>query len=338
MATRKFNLDEDLSAALSETVIAASDYAGELHYEVIPLKNIEFDPENPRALAIGLADLPHGPKETDPKYAIKIREFEELSSLASTIKDHGILNPIIVYPLGQKYRLVAGERRCLASRIAGIDTIKANVLKTKPTDLKCSSLQWIENVERVDLKLSERLKNLKKIIHTYEAEKGSLDEFNPKFIKELLGCSWTNAVNYHAALSADEVIQDAIINDKIKSLEKAALIAKIDCPDLKAQALQACIAGESFLTLKGIASKQTVINDKNYSVPTNTRKKKGRTATRVNLGHIENTSVIKNLIFTVLKDAKYKKFSDKFSNYDWNDYTSVSEAFKSLLNIIRQIG
>ena len=66
----------------------------------------------------------------------------------------------MVYKLGEKYRLVAGERRTLAS-IIGQDRYSAKILDSKPTDLKISLLQWIGNVERSDLSLWERLKILK---------------------------------------------------------------------------------------------------------------------------------------------------------------------------------
>ena len=73
---------------------------------------------------------------------------ETLKSLADSIKEKGVLQPILVKKLGDEYRIVAGERRFLASQEAGLEEIPACILDEKDND---KEIQLIENTQREDL-------------------------------------------------------------------------------------------------------------------------------------------------------------------------------------------
>src|SRR3990167_1401181 len=80
------------------------------------------------------------------------RYFDDqaLNELAESIKEHGLLQPIIVTPKGQgTYQIVAGERRWRATKIAGLETIPVIVRSTK--ELEKLEIALVENVQRVDL-------------------------------------------------------------------------------------------------------------------------------------------------------------------------------------------
>ncbi len=77
----------------------------------------------------------------------------ELESLAGSIKRHGVLQPIVLIKKGQKYQIVAGERRFRASQIAGKETVPA-VVRTL-SDQNKLELSLIENVQRQDLNVIE---------------------------------------------------------------------------------------------------------------------------------------------------------------------------------------
>src|SRR5262245_8867587 len=115
----KFKLDSTKSSAtkeaISRTLEIANNYAGELSIEVLPLTSIELDPENKRDLLLTLPDAMHGIDKADPNYERKLQDWKSLESLAKTIKDDQLINPIFVYRYGNKCRLIAGERRTLAS-------------------------------------------------------------------------------------------------------------------------------------------------------------------------------------------------------------------------------
>ncbi len=73
---------------------------------------------------------------------------ETLKSLANSIKEKGVLQPILVKKLGGEYKIVAGERRFLASQEAGLEEIPACILDEKDND---KEIQLIENTQREDL-------------------------------------------------------------------------------------------------------------------------------------------------------------------------------------------
>ena len=90
------------------------------------------------------------PNEDQPR-----RHFDEvaLSELAASIKEHGVVQPIVVVPKGEQYEIVAGERRWRASKLAGIDKIPALVRTL--TDQHKLELSLIENLQRQDLNALE---------------------------------------------------------------------------------------------------------------------------------------------------------------------------------------
>lgn len=337
MAKKVFSLASNIAEALTTTINTAKSNAGALNIEIIRLISIELDPENPRELSITLDDIKNVIESNVSLSKEKQQEYDELLSLANSIREHGLLNPIVVYKRGDKYFLIAGERRCLASHIAGCTDIKATVFDNKPTALKLSFLQWVENMERSDLRLYERVNNLRKIVNAHEIEHGKQD-ITPAFLKNILGCSWTNATNYFSVLHASPEISAAIKENKINNLEKAAFITKIDTKDIREKALQACIAGEPLKVLKAIVNGEAVQNDiLNSKVPLKENiRKRGRVATKVNLGSIKDTRVIKEIASIVLNNDKFVKYKSKFQSFDWEDYSSVKEAFHLLLNIIEK--
>lgn len=74
---------------------------------------------------------------------------EEITALAHSIKEHGVLQPILVVQDGERYKVIAGERRLRASKLAGLDRIPARVLSTD--DKATHEIALRENLDRVDL-------------------------------------------------------------------------------------------------------------------------------------------------------------------------------------------
>jgi ParB family transcriptional regulator, chromosome partitioning protein len=74
---------------------------------------------------------------------------EEITALAHSIKEHGVLQPILVVQDGDRYKVIAGERRLRASKQAGIERIPARVLNS--TDKAIHEIALRENLDRVDL-------------------------------------------------------------------------------------------------------------------------------------------------------------------------------------------
>lgn len=75
---------------------------------------------------------------------------DELAELAETIEKHGLIQPIAVRKVGDRYQIISGERRTRATRLAGLPTIKAEVYE-ELSDQTMSEWALIENIQRVDL-------------------------------------------------------------------------------------------------------------------------------------------------------------------------------------------
>src|SRR5206468_2787937 len=73
----------------------------------------------------------------------------EISALSESVKQHGVLQPILVVQDGDRYKVIAGERRLRASKLAGLDRIPARVLSTN--DKATHEIALRENLDRVDL-------------------------------------------------------------------------------------------------------------------------------------------------------------------------------------------
>ena len=106
--------------------------------------------------------------QVEPNKEQPRREFEPaaLSELADSIREHGILQPIIVRPLeGDRYQIVAGERRWRASRMAGLTQIP--VIIRELDDLVSMELALIENLQREDLTALEEADGYRSLMELY---------------------------------------------------------------------------------------------------------------------------------------------------------------------------
>lgn len=330
-----FKIGNALSAGLEETITAAHNYSGDLRVDIIPIKKIEADPENPRDFLLTFDDLHQGVSPADADYARKQQEKDSLQTMASSIKEQGIINPIVVYKNGEKYRLIAGERRTLASILAGKSDIQAKILDNKPNDLKISILQWIENIERSDLTLWERLRNLEKMVSFYSSKKNTTSEsISLTELSQLIGCSKPHAMNYKAVLMADDQLKACIKEDKIKNLEKAALIANIKSSALKQDAIQACLKGATYKKLKMMAEQDSI---KTAVKEKTTPAARGRQATSVNLGATKNIAVARIIFDSVLNHNSLSHLTSHFKTTDLNDYKAITETFKDLLRKLEEL-
>lgn len=312
-----FSISQSIQRGLVETVNAVKNNAGTMRFEVIAITNLEIDPENPRELLLTPDDI--NKASIEKLNTEKAQEYESLLSLSETIKMKGVINPVVVYKYGEKYRLVAGERRFLASLIAKKTDIQAKVLNEKPKDLK--QIQWIENTEREDLSLKDRLGNVESVIQEHLRDHPTT-KISATLIKELLGVSLQQATSYLAAINASQEIKDHISNGIITSLDKVAAIVKIEDSELQAKALEACIAGSSLKSIQSLKQKNKQIE------------KRGRVAKKINLGSTEKSDAIRKLISFIVERNEYKQYGEKFSGINWSDHKRVANAFKELLELI----
>ena len=118
------------------------------------LPDLNENPEGVREIGIGLIDPnPDQPRRTFPE--------EGLAQLAESIRQQGLLQPVLVTPEGGRYRLVAGERRWRAARKAGLETIPCVVREMSLREQMEAAL--IENLQREDLNPAEEARALQEL-------------------------------------------------------------------------------------------------------------------------------------------------------------------------------
>ena len=327
MAKKSFKIRGNLAEALDDTVSSAKNNAGELHIEVIPLRKIALDPENPRDLLLSFEDLYEGISGNDTEKKRKTAEKEALNSMMKSINDQGVINPVVVYKHGEQYRLIAGERRTLSSILAGKIDIPAKVLTARPDPLKLSLLQWIENIEREDLTLWERLRNLEKILAAFvENQEKALKEITATELSQLLGCSLQQGANYRNVLSASDHLREFIKSGAIKNIEKAAFIAKSPTA-LQASLIQACVDGNTLSEMKKMAKANQGSKSKSTA---------GRPSTKINFGSTSNTQVANTILDCVISNKSLEKYTANLGDIKWDDHKSIATAFRQLIKSLEQ--
>src|SRR3990167_3199270 len=328
---KRFGISEALTRGLSETIHVVEHHSGMFRNVVLPLSRIELDPENPRKLSIDLADIRQGIRPDDPHNQRKQDELERLKELAHTIQSNGVINPVIVYKRGELYRVVAGERRCLAAILAGKQEIDARILNEKPKGFELKLIQWTENTAREDLTLNERIDNVRDIIHEYQKQKGPA-ELNATLLKSILGFSLSQATYYLLVLNAPDDVQFHIQSGNIRNLDKAALISSVESPEIRNQLLNACIKGSTITELRSIISPQKVTKKNKHVLQISTR---GRNTVKINMGATKNTEVIKTIVNCVLAQVQLNhSHTTLFSQINWNDLRQATKAFRKLIEIL----
>lgn len=136
-----------------------------------------------------------------------------IAELASSIRRHGVLQPIVVSRRGDGYELVAGHRRVLAARAAGKTTIPAVVREDVRDRLE---LALVENLQRADLNAIETARAYKLLMETYDLTQEQL--------AERVGKSRSHVANMLRALSAPQVLQDAVLEGRISEGHLRALL------------------------------------------------------------------------------------------------------------------
>ena len=149
--------------------------------------------------------------------------FDEqgLKELAVSIKEHGVIQPIIVRQVDNKYEIIAGERRYKASTMAGLTKIPAIVKNLD--DKESSKVALIENLQRRDLSPIEEARTYQKIL---ELE----DNMTQEELAASVGKTQSSVSNKIRLLSLPDEVQDALLNNKI-SERHARCLLKIESAD-----------------------------------------------------------------------------------------------------------
>lgn len=142
--------------------------------------------------------------------------FEErpLKELAISIKEHGVIQPIIVRKVNDKYEIIAGERRYKASALAGLTKIPAIIRNLD--DKESSKVALLENLQRRNLNPIEEARTYQKILE--------IDEMTQEELAKTMGKSQSAVANKIRLLSLPEEIQKALLDEKISERHARTLL------------------------------------------------------------------------------------------------------------------
>ena len=167
----------------------------------------------PAALQAGALEIPLEQIQPNRQQPRQHFDQEAIRALATSIAGHGVLQPIVVSRHANGFELIAGHRRVLASRVAGKTTIPA-VIREEVSDRL--ELALIENLQREDLNAIETARAYKLLMETYDLTQEQL--------AERVGKSRSSVANTLRALSAPQILQDAVQDGKISEGHLRALL------------------------------------------------------------------------------------------------------------------
>jgi ParB family chromosome partitioning protein len=104
--------------------------------------------------------------EHNPYQPRKNFDDDELKSLSASIKNHGVLQPLVVRPVGDKFQLVAGERRLRAARTAGLEAVPVRLVNFNDQEVLEAAL--VENIQRSDLNPIEKAEGFKDYLDRFK--------------------------------------------------------------------------------------------------------------------------------------------------------------------------
>lgn len=145
----------------------------------------------------------------------EIFDDQALKELAVSIKEHGVIQPIIVRKVENKYEIIAGERRYKASTMAGLTKIPAIVKNYD--DKESSKVALIENLQRKDLTPIEEARTYQKILELEE-------EMTQEQLAATLGKTQSSVSNKLRLLTLPDEIQDALLKEKISERHARSLL------------------------------------------------------------------------------------------------------------------
>ncbi len=143
-------------------------------------------------------------------------KFDEnaINELAGSIKEHGVIQPILVREIGDKYEIIAGERRYKASVLAGKETIPAIINNLNDRD--SAEVALIENIQRKDLTPIEEAISYKKIL--------DMGYLNQESLATKIDRTQSTISNKLRLLNLDEEVQEALLNNQISERHARSLL------------------------------------------------------------------------------------------------------------------
>ncbi len=215
-------------------------------FPAVPASPISTNSRAATATAPSREDLTAGPREIDidliepSPFQPRTRFREEaLAELSRSIQASGIIQPVVVRPVGNRYQLIAGERRWRAAQRAGLSKISA-IIKPVPDSLALE-MTLVENIQREDLNAIEAARAFERLMHEFQ--------LTQEAVAERTGKDRTTVANAIRLLKLEPTIQEWIEDGKLSAGHGRALLA---VPDSQLRMRYAQRAARGGLTVRQI--------------------------------------------------------------------------------------
>ena len=201
--------------------------------------------------------------------------FDEdaLNELAKSIRQHGIIQPLVLRKIGNKYEIIAGERRYKAAYIAGLSKVPAVIIDLN--DNESAEVAIVENIQRKNLSPIEEAKSYKKLL-----DRGYLTQ---EELASRMGKTQGSISNKLRLLNLTEEVQDALLNNQISERHARSLL-KVENEDEQIELLNRII--NERLNVRDTENLINNIEPKNNYVPAN--------SSTSDIGNVESFEDINN--------------------------------------------
>ena len=236
----------------------------------------------------------------------KIFDETNLNDLTNSIKERGILQPIIVRKSddeNSKYEIIAGERRWLAAQKAGLHTVP--VVVTLADDLKSLEFAIVENVQRHDLNPLEEAQGYKKLIDEFSYDQDKVSKF--------IGKSRSYISNSLRLLTLPNEIIKLIENQKLTAGHAKILVG---------------LENASFIANKIIEKKLSVRQAENLVKILKSKNNRRMASKDPNIKDLENSIIEKIGVDVVIKNNKKNKGSVSFFYKDIDQLNRIIDIIK----------
>ena len=237
----------------------------------------------------------------------KIFDKDNLNDLANSIKERGILQPIIVRKSNDdrfKFEIIAGERRWLAAQIAGLHNVP--VVITEADDLKSLEFAIVENVQRQDLNPLEEAQGYKRLINEFSYDQDKVSKF--------IGKSRSHIANMLRLLSLPTEVINLIENQKLTAGHAKILVG---------------LENAFFIASKVIEKKLSVRQTENLVKIFKSKKKKNVKIKDPNIKYLEQSIIEKIGLIVIIKNDKRNKGTITFSYKDIDQLNKIIEIIKN---------
>jgi ParB family transcriptional regulator, chromosome partitioning protein len=237
----------------------------------------------------------------------KIFDEENLNDLKNSIKERGIIQPIIVRKSNNdksKFEIIAGERRWLAAQRAGLHNVP--VVITEADDLKSLEFAIVENVQRLDLNPLEEALGYKRLIDVFSYDQDKVSKF--------IGKSRSHITNCLRLLTLPDDVIKLIENKKLTAGHAKILVG---------------LENASFVANKIIEKNLSVRQSENYVKIFKTKKHTIKNLKDANIRDLENSISEKIGLNVVIKNNKRNKGTITFSYKEIDQLNKIIEILKS---------